>query len=610
MKKRTEYRIRRLRHLWLLPVWLISVLPAGADSAIPLPVGGTESSGYVGESLEILSEQSIFEHHETLDELPEDFRDLILSGQWSSNEEISVGIQRTQTGGYRLNLSRIGTDEKAVVEWGIEDVLNGDVSALFTASDDEIPLLDFTAHAFWFRLRLHNTLSEPVQMVLELDKNTYSWFDLMYFQDGASLFLSGSYEDPMSRRVIQENKIFFPVLLDPGVQDLYLRMDSQLMDTVPIRIWETDSYYRRNNISKYFHGFTSGAAMLLFIYALFLAYTWKERGYLYLAFQILFGMLVHLSESGLGKVIFWPESPMGSIYLISLAFPLIIIANLLFCRHYLPVKRYTPVVDRILIAMIFAAGLLAITQFFIPINSRFLFTLIAILLDYLSVIPLLFAAIVAFRREPAGNRPSIFLLAAISFQLVSYLEFWLSRLNIIPLGLIDFLHLRSVGFALVMLGGQRFKVRSLEKAITSLRGRLDEIVAQKSINSSEKTLTDQTLLKVEAVKELIEKNYTEALYRDNLAASVGLSQDHLGRMFKRLTGVKISEYLNRVRIEEACRRLELDTGKIIDIAFDVGFENLRTFNLCFMKNTGTSPSEYRKKVAVQTPVGPAGKPLH
>ena len=104
---------------------------------------------------------------------------------------------------------------------------------------------------------------------------------------------------------------------------------------------------------------------------------------------------------------------------------------------------------------------------------------------------------------------------------------------------------------------------------------------------------DETL---EAVKDLIEKSFSEPLYRDDLASSVDLSPDHLGRMFKRLTGEKISDYINRLRIEEACRRLRQNNHKIIDIAFDVGFENLRTFNLCFSKTSGMSPSEFRRSI--------------
>ena len=511
-----------------------------------------------------------------------------------SDPNILTKIHRTQIGVYSITLKYKNSNEESIIKWGIEDVLKEEIFNNFTTSVEEIPILDFTGHAYWFRLPLHNELEKPMKIVLELDKNAFSWFDLIHFRNGSYVSMNGSYEDPMSQRVIRDSKILFPLELLPGEQDIYLRMDSQLIDTVPIRLWTADEYYRHNNKEKFLHGLISGATLLLFVYALFLAYSLRERGYLYLALLILTGYLVHISESGLGLNFFWPEKPMGSVVIFSIAFPLTIIVNLIFCRYYLQTQKRTPNTDKIIKLILFTSGLLLIIQFFVPLNSRFVFTGIAVVLDYFSVIPLLFAAIVSFRNEVRGNRSSLYMLIAISFQLLSYLEFWLSRFNFIPLGLIDFLHIRSIGFVLVMLGGVRFKMRWLEKTVKSLRKELEEIITNKSLESNQKVLTDKTLIKVEAVKDLIEKNFTEPLYRNDLADSVDLSRDHLGRMFKQLTGEKISDYINRLRIEEACRRLKQNQHKIIDIAFDVGFKNLRTFNLCFSKITGISPSDYRR----------------
>lgn len=580
--------------LRLLILCICSAMPLVANPITIGQEGYQGKSKYIGKSLEILSERSIFENLEQLEELPIDFQKVLLSGKMGSDPNILVNIHREQIGVYSITLRDKNSDEESIINWGIEDVLKEENFTKFKPSSDEIPVLDFTGHAYWFRLPLHNILEKPIEIVIELDKNTFSWFDLIHFRNGSYVSMNGSYEDPMSLRVIQDSKILFPLELLPGEQDIYLRMDSQLIDTVPIRLWTADEYYRQNNKENFLHGLTSGASLLLFVYALFLAYSLKERGYLYLAFLILTGYLVHISESGLAMNFFWPEKPMGSVVLFSIAFPLTIIVNLIFCRYYLQIHKRTPFTDKIIKIILFTSGLLLIFQFFVPLNTRFIFTGIAVVLDYLSVIPLLIAAIVSFRKEVRGNRSSLYMLIAISFQLLSYLEFWLSRFNFIPLGMIDFLHIRSIGFVLVMLGGVRFKMRLLEKTVHSLRKKLEEIIAGKSLESHQKVLTDKTLIKVEAVKDLIEKNYTEPLYRNDLAVSVDLSGDHLGRMFKRLTGEKISDYINRLRIEEACRRLNKNQYKIIDIAFDVGFENLRTFNLCFSKITGMSPSDYRK----------------
>jgi AraC-like DNA-binding protein len=60
------------------------------------------------------------------------------------------------------------------------------------------------------------------------------------------------------------------------------------------------------------------------------------------------------------------------------------------------------------------------------------------------------------------------------------------------------------------------------------------------------------------------------------------------------------EYINSLRIEEA-KSLLADPNKhklnVIEIAYQVGFNNKVTFNTTFKKSTGITPTEYRRKFA-------------
>jgi len=60
-------------------------------------------------------------------------------------------------------------------------------------------------------------------------------------------------------------------------------------------------------------------------------------------------------------------------------------------------------------------------------------------------------------------------------------------------------------------------------------------------------------------------------------------------------GTSIFEYLNRIKVEFACKLLmDPDLG-ILDVCLDSGFNNLSHFNKQFRKNTGVTPTEYRKQ---------------
>ena len=98
------------------------------------------------------------------------------------------------------------------------------------------------------------------------------------------------------------------------------------------------------------------------------------------------------------------------------------------------------------------------------------------------------------------------------------------------------------------------------------------------------------------VMEYIRQNYRDDISREGLASLVGLHPDNLGKMFKVRTGKKIGDFINSLRIEEAMGMLSGSDTPVVDIAFAVGFESLRTFNRSFAAFAGVTPSAYRETV--------------
>lgn len=109
------------------------------------------------------------------------------------------------------------------------------------------------------------------------------------------------------------------------------------------------------------------------------------------------------------------------------------------------------------------------------------------------------------------------------------------------------------------------------------------------------TITLSTEKKLRKAVKYIENNYSAAISRSKLAKRLDINADNLGRFFKLYTGCKINEFTNRLRMEEAARRLKETDEKIVDIAFSVGFESLTTFNRVFSSILKTTPTKYRKQ---------------
>ena len=111
------------------------------------------------------------------------------------------------------------------------------------------------------------------------------------------------------------------------------------------------------------------------------------------------------------------------------------------------------------------------------------------------------------------------------------------------------------------------------------------------------SLNEAAKEKLDRVTDFIRENYTSDLSREGLAAAVGMNPNYMSGLFKQYAGIKVNEYINRLRIEDALKKLEDPEVKVIDVALSVGFESLSTFNRAFKKEVGRTPTEYRESAS-------------
>ncbi|MBQ8026473.1 MAG: helix-turn-helix domain-containing protein [Oscillospiraceae bacterium] len=95
------------------------------------------------------------------------------------------------------------------------------------------------------------------------------------------------------------------------------------------------------------------------------------------------------------------------------------------------------------------------------------------------------------------------------------------------------------------------------------------------------------------VTNYIKRNCNEKLSLDALAREVYLSKSYLSSMFMEETGISLTEYITKVRIEKSKRLLTENSISISAIAMQCGFKDQSYFTKVFKKETGTSPKKYR-----------------
>lgn len=103
------------------------------------------------------------------------------------------------------------------------------------------------------------------------------------------------------------------------------------------------------------------------------------------------------------------------------------------------------------------------------------------------------------------------------------------------------------------------------------------------------------LTKIEKVFQYIADNYKNEITLSDVSNYVGFSDAHFSRAFKKATEKNFHSYLSEFRIKQAEKLLFDQNLSITQLASSTGFNSIVTFNRCFKKVKGCSPTEYINK---------------
>ncbi|WP_346697570.1 AraC family transcriptional regulator [Catenibacillus scindens] len=102
--------------------------------------------------------------------------------------------------------------------------------------------------------------------------------------------------------------------------------------------------------------------------------------------------------------------------------------------------------------------------------------------------------------------------------------------------------------------------------------------------------------RIAPVVTYIHQHYSEPLFLDSLAELCGFSQEYLCQLFKKATGMRIFEYIQRTRIKYS-KKLLMDMPNLPSrvIGEMCGFNSSSYFNRIFKKFEQISPGEFRRQ---------------
>jgi transcriptional regulator GlxA family with amidase domain len=100
---------------------------------------------------------------------------------------------------------------------------------------------------------------------------------------------------------------------------------------------------------------------------------------------------------------------------------------------------------------------------------------------------------------------------------------------------------------------------------------------------------------VKQAQAFIETNVSDKISVEDLACKFAIGRRNFERRFKKATNNTPAEYIQRVKIEAAKKRLESSRMNVNEVMYEVGYSDIKAFRDLFKRVTGLSPVEYRNK---------------
>lgn len=98
---------------------------------------------------------------------------------------------------------------------------------------------------------------------------------------------------------------------------------------------------------------------------------------------------------------------------------------------------------------------------------------------------------------------------------------------------------------------------------------------------------------LDGVRQMLASRVVETPSLTELAASAGVHPVHLAREFRKHFRCTTGDFIRRVRVEFACRKLAETDAPLSEVAVAAGFYDQSHFSNTFRRLTGTTPAAYR-----------------
>lgn len=110
----------------------------------------------------------------------------------------------------------------------------------------------------------------------------------------------------------------------------------------------------------------------------------------------------------------------------------------------------------------------------------------------------------------------------------------------------------------------------------------------------DKVVFEPDLELMKKAKDIFDADYNKQVDLSQISKQLGVSTNHLIKLFKQHSGLTPTQYIVKIRVDKAAELLNQTDINILEIAYTTGFKSLSNFYKCFKEQTGHTPNEHRK----------------
>ncbi len=310
----------------------------------------------------------------------------------------------------------------------LADVLTPEVAARFTTGHPHgsPPAYGTTTTPYWFRFRIDNPTSQPLERVIEVEFPRIS--DIQLHTPRAN----GGYElqhtgaaQPFATRPYANRHFVFPVSLPADSQQtFFLRLQSNTDLLAPVQVWSPDSFQEHVRRDYMIQAWYFGIATAIGLFNLLLFIALRERIYLIYVLFVATTIVTFASFFGIAHEFFWPQAGFWAEKAMSITAVLQACIFALFTRHMLDTRLIVPRLDR---GLLIVAGTLIVLLLgdLASVPGAFIVGQVFVLLLYLLI------SVIAFYCVMKRERRAYFFVIAFTFYLIGVITYTLTSMGLI-----------------------------------------------------------------------------------------------------------------------------------------------------------------------------------